>query len=50
MASLSRRAFLERAVATSGAAGLLAAGATRVGANPLGLPIGSQVYPVRSML
>jgi sugar phosphate isomerase/epimerase len=47
MASLSRRELMERAVA---AAGLLALSAPRVRANPLGLPIGSQVYPVRSML
>jgi sugar phosphate isomerase/epimerase len=40
-----------RKVAVSGAAGLLAANAaSEVRANPLGLPIGSQVYPVRSML
>jgi sugar phosphate isomerase/epimerase len=38
---------MERAVA---AAGFLASGAPRLRANPLGLPIGSQVYPVRSML
>jgi sugar phosphate isomerase/epimerase len=31
-------------------AGLLAATATKLGANPLGLPIGSQVYPLRPML
>jgi sugar phosphate isomerase/epimerase len=47
MALLSRRELIERAAA---AAGLLAASAPRVRANPLGLPIGSQVYPVRSML
>ncbi len=50
MASLTRRAFLERAAAASGAAGIMAASAARLRANPLGLPIGSQVYPVRSML
>src|SRR5512139_2941106 len=47
MTSLSRRGFMERALA---AAGFLASGAPRLRANPLGLPIGSQVYPVRSML
>ena len=36
--------------AVSGAAGFLAANAAEVRANPLGLPIGSQVYPLRSML
>jgi len=47
MTSLSRRELMERAVA---AAGFLASGAPLLRANPLGLPIGSQVYPVRSML
>jgi sugar phosphate isomerase/epimerase len=36
--------------AVSGVAGLLAAHAAELRANPLGLPIGSQVYPLRSML
>jgi len=47
MTRLSRREFIERA---AGAAAFLAASAPRVRANPLGLPIGSQVYPTRSML
>jgi len=50
MQATSRREFLKRAAACSGAAGLLAANAAEVRANPLGLPIGSQVYPLRSML
>src|SRR5215469_3701941 len=50
MHKASRREFLKRAAACSGAAGLLAANATEAMANPLGLPIGSQVYPLRSML
>jgi sugar phosphate isomerase/epimerase len=50
MAKLSRREFLWRAAACSGAAGFLAANAVEVTANPLGLPIGSQVYPLRPML
>jgi sugar phosphate isomerase/epimerase len=50
MQSTSRREFLKQAAAFSGAAGLLAANAAEVRANPLGLPIGSQVYPLRSML
>lgn len=45
----SRREFL-KSVAVSGAAGLLVANAAELRANPLGLPIGSQVYPLRSML
>jgi sugar phosphate isomerase/epimerase len=49
MAAWSRREFLGRA-ACSGVAGLLAANPAVARANPLGLPIGSQVYPLRSML
>ena len=50
MTMMSRREFMERAAIGSGVAGLLAASAAKVAANPLGLPIGSQVYPLRSML
>ncbi|MGE5198703.1 MAG: sugar phosphate isomerase/epimerase family protein [Rhodospirillaceae bacterium] len=49
MASLSRRAFIEK-TAAAGAAGFLASSAPRLLANPLGLPIGSQIYPTRAML
>ena len=41
---------MRRAAACSGAAGFLAANAAELRANPLGLPIGSQVCPLRSML
>ena len=41
---------MERATVFSGAAGFLVANAAELRANPLGLPIGSQVYPLRSML
>ena len=50
MAEISRREFLEKAAVGSAAAGLLAVNASELGAYPLGLPIGSQVYPLRSML
>ena len=50
MAQVSRREFIERAAVRSGLAGILAASAAQADANPLGLPIGSQVYPTRSML
>src|SRR4051812_35452644 len=50
MAAMSRREFMAKAAVGSGVAGLLVANAAEVQANPLGLPIGSQVYPVRSML
>jgi sugar phosphate isomerase/epimerase len=46
MASCTRRSFLKIA-ACSGVAGLMNATAR---ANPLGLPIGCQVYPLRTML
>ncbi len=46
---MSRREFTEKA-ATAGAAVLLAGSATNLVANPLRLPIGSQVWPLRSML
>jgi len=47
---MSRREFIQKAAIGSGAAGLLVASAAKVRANPLGLPIGSQVWPMRSML
>ena len=50
MAAISRREFMKRAAVCSGAAGFLLANAAELGANPLGLPIGSQVWPLRSML
>jgi sugar phosphate isomerase/epimerase len=50
MAEISRREFLEKAAAGSAVAGLLTANAGDLGANPLSLPIGSQIYPFRSML
>jgi hypothetical protein len=50
MAAMSRREFMKRAAVCSGAAAFLAANAAELRANPLGLPIGSQVYPLRSML
>jgi sugar phosphate isomerase/epimerase len=48
--AISRRRFLEKAVVGSGVAGLMAASGARVSANPLNLPIGCQVWPMRSML
>jgi sugar phosphate isomerase/epimerase len=50
MAAISRREFMQRAAAFSGVAGFLVGNAPELRANPLGLPIGCQVYPVRSML
>jgi sugar phosphate isomerase/epimerase len=50
MAAMSRREFMKRAAVCSGAAAFLAVNAVELRANPLGLPIGSQVWPLRSML
>jgi sugar phosphate isomerase/epimerase len=50
MPTMSRRAFMKRVAASSGAVGFLVANAAELRANPLDLPIGSQVYPLRSML
>jgi sugar phosphate isomerase/epimerase len=50
MTSISRREFIEKAAVVSSMAGFLTANAVDLEANPLGLPIGSQVYPLRSML
>ncbi len=53
MAAISRRRFIVRAAACSGTAGFLLVNSANLGANPLGplgLPIGSQVWPLRSML
>lgn len=49
MARLTRREFMEM-TAAAGAAGLLASHASRLLANPLGWPIGSQIYPTRALL
>jgi sugar phosphate isomerase/epimerase len=48
--TITRREFMEKAVIGGGATALLAGSAVELSASPLGLPIGSQVWPVRSML
>jgi sugar phosphate isomerase/epimerase len=50
MAVMSRREFLEKATRDTAVAGMLAAGVRSAAAGPLGLPIGSQVYPHRALL
>jgi sugar phosphate isomerase/epimerase len=50
MSSTSRRDFLKTTATHALATGLLAAGALRLRANPLGLLIGCQTWPVRDML
>jgi sugar phosphate isomerase/epimerase len=49
MSAISRREFLQSAAYTA-AAGFLSAGALELRANPLGLPIGCQTWPVREMI
>jgi sugar phosphate isomerase/epimerase len=49
MSAISRREFVKNASA-AGAAGLLFSRALDVRANPLGLPIGCQTWPVRKMV
>ncbi len=50
MNAMSRRQFLQRTAIGLGAAGVLAGDPLTLGANPLGLPLGSQVWPLRPML
>ena len=50
MTRISRRAFVKLAAADLAAAGWVAARVATLGANPLGLPIGSQTYPHRAMI
>jgi sugar phosphate isomerase/epimerase len=49
-AALSRRQFMKTAALYSGMAGVLASTGGKALANPLGLPLGSQVWPTRAML
>ena len=48
--SKSRREFLQSAAKCAAAAGVLSSGALELGANPLGMPIGCQTWPVREMI
>lgn len=50
MNAISRRELMVKAGASAGISGFLFANAAGAGANPLGLPIGSQTWPTRSML
>src|SRR5205823_11183589 len=47
---ISRREIIEKAAFSSGIAAILTMNALESKANPLGLPIGSQTWPTRSML
>ena len=50
MSKVSRRDFLKVTGAGAAAAGFLAGGALELDADPLGLPIGCQTWPVRQMI
>ncbi|HEV2494003.1 MAG TPA: sugar phosphate isomerase/epimerase [Terriglobia bacterium] len=50
MSKISRRKFFRNAAANAAMAGLLSAGGRVLRANPLGLPIGCQTWPVRKMI
>jgi sugar phosphate isomerase/epimerase len=50
MSAISRREFFKNAATNAAVAGLLSAGARALRANPLGLPIGCQTWPVRTMI
>jgi sugar phosphate isomerase/epimerase len=50
MSAISRREFFKTAATQAAAASLFAAGALGLRANPLGMPIGCQTWPVREMI
>jgi sugar phosphate isomerase/epimerase len=50
MSEISRREFVKNATTCAAAAGFLSAGALELCANPLGMPIGCQTWPVREMI
>jgi sugar phosphate isomerase/epimerase len=50
MSIVSRRDFLKVAATNAAVAGFVSAGALELHANPLGLPIGCQTWPVRQMI
>jgi len=50
MSMISRREFVKSASTCAAAASFLSAGVLRLRANPLGMPIGCQTWPVREMI
>jgi sugar phosphate isomerase/epimerase len=50
MRAISRREFVKNAAMSAAAAGLISGGSMELRANPLGLPIGCQTWPVRKMI
>src|SRR6478609_12209089 len=50
MTAISRRSFCKAATIQAATLGLLSSGVLKLKANPLGLPIGCQTWPVRDMI
>src|SRR5215831_10614857 len=50
MSGISRRDFLRSAATYAATAGFLSSGALELSANPLGMPLGCQTWPVREMI
>jgi sugar phosphate isomerase/epimerase len=50
MTSMSRRAFVKNVATNAAAAAIISAAGLELRANPLGMPIGCQTWPVRDML
>jgi sugar phosphate isomerase/epimerase len=50
MSAISRREFFKATATNAAVAGFLSAGARVLRANPLGMPIGCQTWPVREMI
>src|ERR1700686_3354427 len=50
MSEMSRREFVKNTATHAAAAGLISAGGLELRANPLGMPIGCQTWPVREMI
>src|SRR5215470_5553943 len=50
MSKMSRRKFVTNSAAAAAAAGLSSSGGSQVMANPRGMPIGCQTWPVRQMI
>src|SRR5215470_13932975 len=50
MSEMSRRAFVKTAAATAVVTEIVSAGGADLMANPLGMPIGCQTWPVRQMI
>jgi sugar phosphate isomerase/epimerase len=50
MSRMSRREFVKQAAMSAAAAGFMSGGSMELRANPLGLPIGCQTWPVKEMI